>query len=576
MRAWTATLLLVISGCSGGQQEMPADLILQGGKVYTGEGWAETVAVREGRVLAVGGADIARRFRGAETELIELDGATLFPGLNDSHAHPLFAAREQFQPCRIPPEPASAVLETMAACVKNAPDRNFIYTGPVSTQITGQITRRELDVVAGDHPVGIYAVGSHAVILNSAALKAAGVDRSTVAPSGGEIRRDASGEPTGLLLDAWSLLPAGGPPPDPKLVAVAARWALDRMVEVGITSFTDANAGPVEMRAYADLAQAGQLEPRVRACRSWDARMPLDEILGASVPTDAQLRADCVKVFLDGETSTGFTGALIEPYLGGGTGEPLRGELAIPPDALKTAVARFDAAGLTVKIHSWGDAAFDAAVSAIEAARAANGSSGARHEIGHVALARADDLARAKAVNAVIEFSPWLWFPPAGEFMFRNIGAQRMARAWPVRDALDLGADVIGGTDWATAPGRSPWAAIETLVTRLEPAQIDSPAYRFGPTTVGRGEPFAPGQRITLEEAVALFTSNPARASDRADAPGIIEPGRLADLLVLDRDPFSIPIAEVHAIRPAIVIVGGKVVHRREEVARTADPLRNR
>lgn len=561
-RILVSLCLCVVAGCTNPVAPEPADLILTGGEIYSADGWAQAIAVRDDIIVAVGDAGTIARLKGSSTRVIQLAGATVFPGLQDSHTHPFIAVRERFQPCRIPPEPLPAILATVADCVGTTAKGEWITSGPFAQALVESgLDRRALDGVAPDHPVALTAAGSHAVVLNSLALKAAGINRATVAPPGGEILRDADGEPTGVLLDAWSLLPPS-PPPPPDMVARAGTWALNKLMEVGVTSLTDANAGPIEQRAYADLAAAEQLKQRVRVCRNWSPATTTAEVSLEVSVTPPNLTSDCVKIFVDGESGTGRTGALLEPYIAANGSATLeRGELAVPPDVLNAAVTRFDRAGLTVKLHAWGDAAVAAAVTAIEAARTANGPSGPRHQIAHAALARREDLVRAREANAVIEISPWLWFPPAGEYMFRSIGPERMARAWPVRDALEVGVSVVGGTDWATAPGRSPWAAIETLVTRLEPASIEAPVYRFGPPSPADSAPFAPGQRIRLEDAIALFTSMPAKASGRADAPGILATGRKADMIVLDRNPLKIPITEVHATAPTMVIVGGEVVY---------------
>jgi predicted amidohydrolase YtcJ len=263
-----------------------------------------------------------------------------------------------------------------------------------------------------------------------------------------------------------------------------------------------------------------------------------------------RLTLSCVKIFLDGETATGQTAALLEPYQpADGSVTTARGALAVPADVLADAVTRFDRAGLTVKFHAWGDGAVDAALTAVAAARSANGPGGPRHEIGHVMLAHPKDIARARESHAVLEFSPAAWNTGA-MFLGRDLGELRPARAWPVRDALDAGAAAVAGTDWPSGPPQpyAVWAAIATLVTRLNPGSAD-------------GEPFAAGQRLTLEQAIALFTTYPALNSGDPAAPGIIAPGRKADLVVLDRNPFAIPITEVPLTAAVMTIVGGEVVH---------------
>lgn len=564
---WLCFAALLLVACSGRGAETAADLIFVNGSVYTPDGWAEAVAVRGDTVVEVGTTRAVSRLRGPSTKIIELRDQVLFPGLQDSHAHPLLEARYHFQPCRVPGEPARAVVEGVRNCARAAAPGSWISSGPISPLLVeGGITRRDLDAAAPENPVLLEGAGTHASVLNTRALKEAGINRTTRAPPGGVIVRDGSGDPTGVLLDAWSLLPPGPPPPDRKVVAKETGWVLEQLLQVGVTSVTDAAARRLELEAYADLSDSGQLKPRVRACLMWTPSTTdtVDALLQEKFDRE-KLAVRCVKIFLDGESATARTAALLEPYVphdGSRTSE--RGALALDLQTLTSAVTRFDKAGLTVKFHAWGDAAVDEALTAVEATRVANGTNGPRHEIGHVVLARQQDLQRAKISGVALEFSPWLWFPPAGQRVFKDISDGRIQKAWPVRDAIDAGVTAIGGTDWPTAPGRSPWAAIETLVTRLEPEELESPLYRFGPSSKGNAEPFAPAERITLKQAIDLFTRNPALLSAQTDAPGIIAAGRKADLVVLDRNPLRVPIDEVHKTVATMVLVGGQVVYERQ------------
>jgi predicted amidohydrolase YtcJ len=547
-----AAMFSMVAACGSDATRLPADLILTGGAVRALDGWAEAVAVREGLVVAVGNAEAMDGLRGPATRVIELDGAAVFPGLNDTHAHAAFAGREHFQPCSVPTAPWTAILSALAACVEATAPDEWIITGPIENSLLGaETTRHALDVVAPEHRILLYVVGGHAVVASSRALETAGIDSSTPEPPGGAIERDSTGEPTGVLLEPWSLLTPVLPPPDLEALASGITWALDQFLAVGVTSVTDANTSLPALQAYVGLADTGRLKARVRPCLLWEPTADaVDSLLDGGYAREL-VDARCVKIFVDGETATGRTASLLEPYqpADGSTSDD-RGHLTLSPEMLTVAVTRFDAAGLTMKFHTWGDGAVDAALTAVEAARSANGFSGIRHEVGHVMLARAEDILRAKESGAILEFSPSIWVPPAMPIVGKDIGEPRMARAWPVHDALVAGTPAVAGTDWPAGPPGpySPWSAIETLVTRLVPG-------------LETGEPFAPSQRVTLEQAIALFTTYPAAHSSAADAPGIIAPGRKADLVVLDRNPFEIPITEINLTKAVITIVGGRVVY---------------
>jgi predicted amidohydrolase YtcJ len=208
--------------------------------------------------------------------------------------------------------------------------------------------------------------------------------------------------------------------------------------------------------------------------------------------------------------------------------------------------------GLTVKYHAAGDAAVRAGLDAIAAARRVNGFSGHLHDVGHCTFVTRADVARARGIAATFEVSPYLWGPsPINDSIAAAIGDARMERVWPVREMLDAGALVVAGSDWAVVPSVNPWIAIEQLVTRE----------RVG----GSSDTFGRAEAITLEEALALFTTNAARHLGREGSLGAIAPGMLADLVVLDQDPYAVAIRDVHRTRVRMTIIGGAVVYERRD-----------
>ena len=204
--------------------------------------------------------------------------------------------------------------------------------------------------------------------------------------------------------------------------------------------------------------------------------------------------------------------------------------------------------GLTVKFHAAGDAAVRAGVNAIAAARKANGWSGLMHNVGHCTFVSAEDIARARAVGATFEISPYLFAPsPINDAITAAVGDKLIARVWPAREMIDAGALVVPGSDWAVVPSVNPWIGIETLVTRQ----------------VAGGSPnrFGPAEAITLPEAIDLFTVNAARQERRADRVGRLEPGFLADFIVVDQNPYEMPITQVHRTKVRMTFIGGEKVY---------------
>jgi len=224
-----------------------------------------------------------------------------------------------------------------------------------------------------------------------------------------------------------------------------------------------------------------------------------------------------------------------------------KGMLLIPSDQLYDMVIRYDAMGLTVKFHSAGDAAVRQGLDAIEAARETNGFTGQLHSVGHNSFIQMSDIRRARAIGATLEFSPYIWFPsPIIADIRKAIGEPRMKRFIPIKDSLDAGAQTVVGSDWPVVPLVNPWIAIETMVTRQVPG--------------GGGEIIGAQERISLQQAIDLFTIEAARQMNTASYTGSIELGKLADFVVIERDVFDIPISEIHQTRVLKTFVNGEEV----------------
>jgi len=210
-------------------------------------------------------------------------------------------------------------------------------------------------------------------------------------------------------------------------------------------------------------------------------------------------------------------------------------------------VTRFDRMGLTVKFHAAGDGAVRAGLHAIEAARKANGFSAQMHNVGHCTFVAKDDIARARAIGATFAVSPYLWGPtPINDSIASAVGPEIIKRVWPVREMIDSGALVVAGSDWSVVPSVNPWIGIETLVTREVPGG--------SPTSFGKAE------AITLDEAINLFTVNAAAQEGAGSRVGRIEVGMLADIIVVEQNPYDVPIARVHETKVDMTFIGGEKV----------------
>jgi predicted amidohydrolase YtcJ len=411
-------------------------------------------------------------------------------------------------------------------------------------------TKEMLDRVAPNNPVLLRDISGHSAWANSAALKIAGVTASTADPEGGIIERGANREPTGILRESASGLVAMHiPPASEERTREALKWALDEMLSHGITAFDDAGVFRATAKAYASLADAGDLKQRVRGCL-WgsDAALIDERMLYAR----ERFSPSCVKLVLDGVPTDGHTAAMVDPYASnhsldhaGSVRE--RGLLLIPQNELDLRLAELDRKGLTVKFHAAGDAAVRAGLDAIAHAREENGWSGAMHNVGHNSFVKMEDLRRGAEIGAAFEFSPYIWYPsPIIGDIRKAVGEERMKRWIPVKDALDVGAMVVPGSDWNVVPSVNPFIAIETLVTRQVPG--------------GGGEVLGAQERITLEQAIDIFTRQSSRQMNFDHATGTLEKGKLADFIVLDRNIFTIPVTDIHNTEVLMTYIDGERV----------------
>lgn len=552
---WALSSLALLAAVSPVRAQEAADLILMNGQVQTSSGWAQALAVRQGVIVAVGDDAAVAAHRGAATRVHDLRGAAVLPGLHDMHVHVQFAGLEQFA-CGFPPgAKPEQIVARVKACAASAKPGEWIlggnWVGAVFAK--GEQTAALLDKAAPDNPVLLADEAHHSIWVNSRALALAGITKATVNPPGGIIERDRQGRPTGVFREkATSLVEKIVPEPSPELKRKALQLATNQMLSFGITAFQDASVREDNIASYASFAREGGLRQRVRGCIVWAPGDAVAEGLIAMRAFHAapRFRTSCVKIFLDGVPTESHTAAMLEPYVGTKADDPhASGLLFIPQPVLDEAVARFDRMGLHIKFHAVGDGAVRSAVQSVERARQTNGRGGAAHEIGHGSFIDPADVPRIRDAGMTFEFSPYIWFPTpiTSVDVRRAVGDARFARFTPIGQGVASGGNVIAGSDWSVVPSVNPWLAIETMVTRQVPG--------------GGGDVVAPAERITLEQAVRIFTANAARAMGHRDQIGSIEPGMRADVVVTERNPFSIPIAEVHKTKVLMTFIDGEKVY---------------
>ncbi len=542
---------------------VPADTVLTNGEIYKADGgWAEAIAIRRGVIVAVGDNASVMKYRGKATKVLDLHGRTVLPGFHDMHLHPLSAGL-LMRSCVLKREATpQEIRETVAACAAKAKPGEWITGGSWVNDVFKDEPqdKKLLDEAAPNNPVLLRDETAHSSWVNSMALKIVEIRKGTPDPLNGVIEHRPDGEPNGLLREAAARLVRDKVPPASMDENVAAlQEALNTLLAAGITSLQDALASRDTMTAFTMLADKGLLKQRVKECIGWSYNATgVDQHFEMLYAERALYRRDtlapeCVKIANDGVPGEGHTAAMLEPYTApvpGDTADSRRfGIMNVPPEVLKQAVTRFDRDGMSMLIHCTGDACARAAVDAIAAAREKNGWSGVLHQIAHNNFTTAEELKRGRQLGVTFEFSAYLYYlNGVTRTYLKAIGPGRFERYKPVREAIDFGAIALEGSDWPVSPTPNPWIAVETLVTRKKPGGSDEP-------------PLAPKEAITLKEAIDLYTVNAARQFGHGDQVGSIKPGLFADVIVVDRNPFKVPITTVHDTRVETVLINGEIVY---------------
>ena len=529
--------------------------MFRGGGVYTLDGdrpWAESVVVDGGRIAAVGSDAETAAAIGPGTEVIDLAGKMLLPGFQDSHTHPILGAT--LEPlCRLDQAASrAAVLDAVADCARQTSEEWILAFGWRSSLFFPEIAPRKeaLDAVVSDRPAVLIAKDMHTFWLNSRALEAAGVTRDTETPPGGVILRDPhSGEPTGALRDLGLDLVLDVMP-RPKLLEslVALHATLGEMNRHGYTSLLEARVSEAEMAwAYRLLDALGLLDMRVSLAVLFDPHQGLAQRaafreLREDFATD-RIQTRVVKIFVDGGTAMGASASA--PYAGG---RPSAAPY-IPEAALAEAVTAFDADGFAVHLHALGDRATRSALDAIEAAKTAHPQSEARHVITHLVYPQPQDVARFGPLGVIANISPWWAFRNEWTASFPpTLGPDRERWMYPFASLDRSGALLAAGSDYPFTP-LDPFEAIEVGLTRRDPHDFSSP-------------PLVADEALTLETLLAAYTINAAYQLHQEDRTGSIEPGKLADLIVIDRNLFETPTESISETAVLLTLLGGEVVHR--------------
>ncbi|HSH34463.1 MAG TPA: amidohydrolase [Actinomycetota bacterium] len=551
----------------------PADTVFLGGSVITMDGRrriAKAMAVSYGRIVYVGGVAGARDWIGARTEVVDLAGGAVMPGIHDGHVHPLYAGR-LLQQCSLGylPLTVDEMRAMIQTCLDDTVDQEPDGWLPVAdwdlqsmTPSGLPIVKEILDVLQTQRPIIVRSTDGHNALVNSRALQIAGVTASTPDPIDGTIVRDGQGNPTGHLIDgAIGLVEQYVPEPTFDQDVASMRTALGVMAARGVTTLNDAITWDYHCSIYEALRSAGELTARVHCDLVLD-REPADDMASAIAYFDdvratydrRNLTVRTVKIFEDGVMEYPIqTAGLLKPYRVKENGQwvpgPSRGPIYFERPVLKHAVTELDAAGYRVHIHAIGDRAVRVALDGYQAALEANGDSDKRHTIAHLQLVDPTDLPRFAELG-VLPCMQLQWAERDAytmEALKRYLGQERWSRIYPSGSLAAAGALVTGGSDWPVDPS-GPFDAIQQAVTRQGP---------FG----GKYEPpLNPDQGVPLMDALAMHTNGTAFQLHQEGKTGSIEVGKAADVIVLDQDPTAVPIDQVRFTQVQRTFMGGESV----------------
>ena len=528
-------------------------LVLTNGKIWTGsqaQPQAEAVACLNGRIVAVGSSAEVLRSAGPRTEIIDLGGKLVVPGFNDAHVH-FYDGGSNLSGVQLRDAKSEAEFrERIRRFAAQLPKGRWILGGEWDHEnwTPAQLpTRQLIDEAAGDHPVFVSRLDGHMALANTLALKLAGITRDTPDPPGGTIVRDSNGEPAGVLKDAAKaaverIIPA----PSEEEIDDAIRAAMRYAAENGVTSVQDVSAAPPYLRVYQKLLQRGELTVRIsghQPLADWKRLADVGILANFGGP---MLHIGALKGFADG--SLGSTTALFfEPYLDAPSTSGLANDEMIPESKMLRHIVDADRAGLQVAVHAIGDKANHLVLNFFEQAITANGPRDRRFRIEHAQHLRADDIPRFAKLGVIASMQPYHAIDD-GRWAEKRIGPERARRTYAFRSLLDAGAILAFGSDWDVAP-MIPLSGIYGAVTRR---------------TLDGKHPggWVPEQKITVSEALRAYTWGSAYASFEEKIKGAIEPGKLADMVVLSRDILTIDPAEIADVKVLITVFDGKVIYR--------------
>ena len=537
-------LWVLFSKCTQNQNAM-ADLVVINADIWTGnvaQPRVQAVAVQEDTIMAVGTDEEIEQFIDNTTEIIDAEGKFITPGFIDAHVHFLTGG---FRLSSVQLRDAGSRDEFIARI------RQFAETVAPGTWITGGDwdhtnwggelpTRHWIDSVTAAHPVWLNRLDGHMALANTAALEAAGISGEVKKIEGGEIVRDADGKLTGIFKDnAMSLIDQVVPEYSAQLEDRAMEAAMQYVAEQGVTSVHNVSG---YMEVFERFRDSNRLKTRIYAGMPISQWESLAEKVKKEGRGDKWLRIGSLKGFMDGSLGS-HTAAFFEPFKDAPQNSGL---LVTEPEQMYAWAKAADSAGLHVMIHAIGDRANSLLLDIYEKVNTENGERDRRFRIEHSQHIAPKDIARFARLHVIASMQPYHAIDD-GRWAEEVIGSERAQTTYAFRDLLDSGATIAFGSDWFVAPP-TPLEGIYAAVTRrtLDGEHPDG---------------WVPAQKITVEEALNAYTKDAAFASFEEAIKGTLEPGKLADFVILDQNLFNIPPETIRNVKVVMTVVGGEKVY---------------
>jgi predicted amidohydrolase YtcJ len=558
--SWLCSLIVVLGACCCRASATEASLILVNAKLWTenpAQPTAQAVALDGSRILAVGNNAAIRKLAGPDTRIIDLGGRLLLPGFNDSHVHFLIGGGSLITVHLGTANSQAEFKERIAQFARTLPKGAWLRNGLWDHQRWNPPVLPDhqlIDDVSGDHPAFLWRLDGHMALVNAQAMKLAGIDRNTKDVPGGEIERDKDGNPTGILKDAAiALVQRIMPPLSPEEEAQAMEAAMREAAAHGVTSVqnmadsSEDRGQPDNFREFQKIERAGKLTVRIYEAfpvRDWKTLADAGIVAPFGSP---YLRIGNLKAFADGALGS-ETAWMDEPF----TNNPAKSGLA-SPDLLDVehfyeSMRQADKAGLQLTIHAIGDRANRTILDLYGRLEKDNGPADRRPRIEHAQHLHPEDYARFAKLGVIVSMQPYHAIDD-GRWAETILGPQRIKSSYAWKSLLDAGATLAFGSDWPVAP-LDPVMGIYAATTRR--------------TLDGKNpNGWIPEQRITVAQAVHAYTMGSAFAEHQETVKGSIEPGKLADLVVLSDDIFTIPPEAIEKTRVDMTIFDGKVIYQR-------------